>query len=165
MNEIEINQVQTEALTIREQAKSIMIVDKESYESAGLLLLAVKKLRKQIKEVFAPMKAKAMAAHKEIVAQEKKADAEAAETETILIPAMTAYDEKYGARPLRRAVEHYLEDPLAEAVLRGAIKEGEPILVVREGDKLEFRQKEPATGATGRNKRPCWFAMKSTTSV
>ena len=29
------------------------------------------------------------------------------------------YDEKYGARPLRRAVEHYLEDPLAEAVLRG----------------------------------------------
>jgi ATP-dependent Clp protease ATP-binding subunit ClpC len=59
------------------------------------------------------------------------------------------YDEKYGARPLRRAVEHYLEDPLAEAVLRGAIKEGEPILVVREGDKLEFRQKEPATGATG----------------
>jgi ATP-dependent Clp protease ATP-binding subunit ClpC len=59
------------------------------------------------------------------------------------------YDEKYGARPLRRAVEHYLEDPLAEAVLRGTIKEGEPILVVRDGEKLEFKQKTPAAGATG----------------
>ena len=61
----------------------------------------------------------------------------------------TGYDEKYGARPLRRAVEHYLEDPLAEAVLRGTIKDGEPILVVRDGDKLGFTQKEPAAGATG----------------
>ena len=59
------------------------------------------------------------------------------------------YDEKYGARPLRRAVEQYLEDPLAEAVLRGTVKEGEPIVVVREGEKLEFKQKEPAAGATG----------------
>jgi ATP-dependent Clp protease ATP-binding subunit ClpC len=58
------------------------------------------------------------------------------------------YDEKYGARPLRRAVEHYLEDPLAEALLRGDVKEGEPILVVRKDDKLEFRQKTP-TADTG----------------
>ena len=54
------------------------------------------------------------------------------------------YDEKYGARPLRRAVEHYLEDPLAEAMLRGDVKEGDPILVVRNGEKLEFRAKSPA---------------------
>ena len=46
-------------------------------------------------------------------------------------------------RPLRRAVEHYLEDPLAEALLRGEVKEGEPILVVRNGDKLEFKAKSP----------------------
>ena len=57
------------------------------------------------------------------------------------------YDEKYGARPLRRAVEHYLEDPLAEAMLRGDVKEGEPILVVRNGDKLEFKSKSPAAGS------------------
>ncbi len=44
-------------------------------------------------------------------------------------------------------MEQYLEDPLAEAVLRGSIKEGEPILVVREHDKLEFRQTAPAAGA------------------
>jgi ATP-dependent Clp protease ATP-binding subunit ClpC len=52
------------------------------------------------------------------------------------------YDEKYGARPLRRAVEHYLEDPLAEAIIRGDIKDGEPVVVIRNGERLEFRQKE-----------------------
>jgi ATP-dependent Clp protease ATP-binding subunit ClpC len=70
-----------------------------------------------------------------------------AEAKQLLIE--KGYDEKYGARPLRRAVEHYLEDPLAEAVLRGTLKDGEPILVVRDGEKLEFKQKEPAAGATG----------------
>jgi ATP-dependent Clp protease ATP-binding subunit ClpC len=63
------------------------------------------------------------------------------ESKTLLIE--KGYDEKYGARPLRRAVEHYLEDPLAEALLRGEVKEGEPILVVRNGDKLEFKVKSP----------------------
>ncbi len=58
------------------------------------------------------------------------------------------YDEKYGARPLRRAVENYLEDPLAEAMLRGDVKEGgDAILVVRNGDKLEFKQQSPAAGS------------------
>ncbi len=57
------------------------------------------------------------------------------------------YDEKYGARPLRRAVEHLLEDPLAEALLRGDVKEGEPITVVRNGDKLEFKTQSPAAGS------------------
>ncbi len=63
------------------------------------------------------------------------------EAKTLLIE--KGYDEKYGARPLRRAVEHYLEDPLAEAILRGDVKDGEPVLVVRNGEKLEFKQKEP----------------------
>ncbi|MFT3781453.1 MAG: ATP-dependent Clp protease ATP-binding subunit [Nibricoccus sp.] len=57
------------------------------------------------------------------------------------------YDEKYGARPLRRAVEHYIEDPLAEAILKGEVKDGEPCLVTRNGDKLEFRAKEPSKPA------------------
>lgn len=60
------------------------------------------------------------------------------------------YDEKYGARPLRRAVEHYLEDPFAEALLRGTVKDGEPVVVSRDGDKLVFEQKTPTadTGVT-----------------
>jgi ATP-dependent Clp protease ATP-binding subunit ClpC len=59
------------------------------------------------------------------------------------------YDEKYGARPLRRAVEHYLEDPIAEAILRGDIKEGEAVMVGRDGEVLNFKQKTPPATATG----------------
>ena len=59
------------------------------------------------------------------------------------------YDEKYGARPLRRAVEHFLEDPLAEAILRGDIKEGESVLVVRDGEVLNFKQKTPPATTSG----------------
>ncbi len=59
------------------------------------------------------------------------------------------YDEKYGARPLRRAVEHYLEDPLAEALLRGEVKDGEPCLVDRDGDKLSFKQRTPPAAPSG----------------
>jgi ATP-dependent Clp protease ATP-binding subunit ClpC len=55
------------------------------------------------------------------------------------------YDEKFGARPLRRAVEHFLEDPFAEAILRGEVKDGEPVQVVRDGEKLIFKQITPAT--------------------
>ncbi len=69
-----------------------------------------------------------------------------ADAKTLLIE--KGYDEKYGARPLRRAVEHYLEDPFAEALLRGDIKDGEPVLVDRDGDKLVFKQKTP-TADTG----------------
>ncbi|MBL4575679.1 MAG: ATP-dependent Clp protease ATP-binding subunit [Opitutaceae bacterium] len=55
------------------------------------------------------------------------------------------YDEKYGARPLRRAIERYFEDPLADALLRGDVKNGEPMKVLREGDHLIFRQDQPLT--------------------
>lgn len=56
------------------------------------------------------------------------------------------YDEKFGARPLRRAVEQYLEDPLAEALLRGDLKEGEAVNVdvSEDGKSLSFTQKSPA---------------------
>ena len=37
------------------------------------------------------------------------------------------YDPNYGARPMRRAVEKHLEDPLAEHLLRGNVKEGDTI--------------------------------------
>lgn len=58
------------------------------------------------------------------------------------------YDEKYGARPLRRAVEKYLEDALAEAILGGDIKAGETIKVsVKEdGKALKFEQEQTVSG-------------------
>jgi len=48
------------------------------------------------------------------------------------------YDPTYGARPMRRAVERYLEDPMAEEILRGNIKPGDVVTVKRDGDKLAF---------------------------
>jgi len=49
------------------------------------------------------------------------------------------YDPTYGARPMRRAVERYLEDPIAEDILRGNIKTGDVVEATREGDKLSFK--------------------------
>ena len=48
------------------------------------------------------------------------------------------YDPTYGARPMRRAVEKYLEDPMAEEILRGQIKPGDMVTVKRDGEKLVF---------------------------
>src|SRR6478735_6365018 len=53
------------------------------------------------------------------------------------------YDPTYGARPMRRAVERYLEDPLAEELLKGTVKAGDVVEVTVEGDKLAFRAAEP----------------------
>jgi ATP-dependent Clp protease ATP-binding subunit ClpC len=38
------------------------------------------------------------------------------------------FDQKFGARPLRRAIQKYVEDPLAEEILRGSFKEGAKII-------------------------------------
>lgn len=55
------------------------------------------------------------------------------------------YDPNYGARPMRRAVERYLEDPLAEALLRADIKEGDTVKVSRKKDakELTFKPVQP----------------------
>jgi ATP-dependent Clp protease ATP-binding subunit ClpC len=57
------------------------------------------------------------------------------------------YDPTYGARPMRRAVERYLEDPLAEQILRGSLHDNSPIQVTVEEDKLAFKQAATAEGA------------------
>jgi ATP-dependent Clp protease ATP-binding subunit ClpC len=50
------------------------------------------------------------------------------------------YDPQFGARPLRRAVEKYLQDPLAEEILRGNIKPSETIEITVGDGKLDFNQ-------------------------
>jgi len=49
------------------------------------------------------------------------------------------YDPKYGARPLRRTIQRYIEDQLSEHYLIGAFKEGSHIIVDREDDKLVIK--------------------------
>ena len=48
------------------------------------------------------------------------------------------YDEKYGARPLRRTIQNLLEDKLAEAVLDGTVKVGDEVEVVPSSGALAF---------------------------
>jgi ATP-dependent Clp protease ATP-binding subunit ClpC len=55
------------------------------------------------------------------------------------------YDPTYGARPMRRAVERYLEDPLAEEILKGSLQPNEPVTVLVEEGKLTFKQKATDT--------------------
>ena len=59
------------------------------------------------------------------------------------------YDEKFGARPLKRAIERFLEDSLAEAILEGTIKRGEKINVSLNDTKdgLMFNQDSLASKA------------------
>ncbi len=52
------------------------------------------------------------------------------------------YDEKYGARPLRRAIQSQLEDRLAEKILDGEVREGDSVRVFKDGDGLGFQAGE-----------------------
>ncbi len=51
------------------------------------------------------------------------------------------YDKKYGARPLRRAVQTYVEDALSEAVLQGKVEPGQSVNVTAKDDHVEFSVK------------------------
>ncbi len=52
--------------------------------------------------------------------------------------AEAGYDPVYGARPLKRAIQRHLQDPLALAVLEGRFKEGQTVSVDVQGDHLIF---------------------------
>ena len=56
--------------------------------------------------------------------------------------AKEGYDPVYGARPLRRALEKYVENPLAVKVLGGEFKEGDTIVVDTGDDGLTFTKKK-----------------------
>ncbi|HOZ46386.1 MAG TPA: ATP-dependent Clp protease ATP-binding subunit [Candidatus Hydrogenedentes bacterium] len=59
-------------------------------------------------------------------------------------------DEQYGARPLRRAVQQHIEDPLSELLLRGTVTEGSKLVVQpsNEEEKLHFDVVSVAEGVT-----------------
>ena len=64
------------------------------------------------------------------------------------------YDPTYGARPMRRAVERYMEDPLAEELLRGNIKAGDNVHVTLDGTKLGFHVEARALEAGTTTEEP-----------
>ena len=59
------------------------------------------------------------------------------------------YDPTYGARPMRRAVERHLEDPMAEEIIRGELREGETITIMSKDGHLKFTQKKRSSKSKG----------------
>ena len=50
------------------------------------------------------------------------------------------FDPVYGARPLKRTIQKYVEDPIAEELLKGTFSDGAHIRVKKKGDALDFEQ-------------------------
>jgi ATP-dependent Clp protease ATP-binding subunit ClpC len=49
------------------------------------------------------------------------------------------YDEKFGARPLKRAIQKYIEDPLAEEIIKSNLQEGDTISLDIEDGATELK--------------------------
>jgi len=52
------------------------------------------------------------------------------------------FDAVFGARPMRRAIQNLIEDPLAEGLLHGRFRPGDVIIVDRGGDDLTLETKQ-----------------------
>jgi ATP-dependent Clp protease ATP-binding subunit ClpA len=59
------------------------------------------------------------------------------------------YDPTYGARPLKRAIMTYLQNPLAKQLIAGEFSPGDTILVDRRADGLEFHRKMKEAAKSG----------------
>jgi len=59
------------------------------------------------------------------------------------------YDEKFGARPLKRAIQKYVEDPLAEEIIKTKLKEGDVISISlnKNGEELNIKVSKPKVKA------------------
>jgi len=56
--------------------------------------------------------------------------------------AETGYDPDFGARPLKRAIQRELQDPLALKILAGDFGDGDTVLAERGGEGLSFKKKK-----------------------
>jgi ATP-dependent Clp protease ATP-binding subunit ClpA len=63
------------------------------------------------------------------------------------------FDPVFGARPMRRAIQNLIEDPLAEGLLHGRFAPGDVVLVDRVGDDLTLETK-PGVAAPEEQKVP-----------
>jgi len=68
--------------------------------------------------------------------------------EAIDFLAKQGYDEAYGARPLTRAIQHYVEDKVADEILNGNISEGETINITfdKEKEEIVLKPTKPSKG-------------------
>jgi len=59
--------------------------------------------------------------------------------------AAKGWDPAYGARPLKRVIQRHLQDPLAEMILAGEVRDGDRVAISTEGNVLTFNGKAPQT--------------------
>ena len=55
--------------------------------------------------------------------------------------ARKGFDKQYGARPLRRAIQTYIEDPVSELIVEESVRDGDTILLCLEGDDVKVKIK------------------------
>jgi len=72
---------------------------------------------------------------------EKRIDIEVTEAAKELL-LTEGYDEQFGARPMKRAIQRLIQDPLALKILDGELGEGDTVLVDRDGAAMQFEKKE-----------------------
>ena len=58
------------------------------------------------------------------------------------------YDPVYGARPLRRAIQRYVENSISTKILQGEFKEGDTIAISLQEDNLSFAARKAARAKT-----------------
>ena len=57
------------------------------------------------------------------------------------------FDPVYGARPLKRAIQQQLENPLAQRILQGSFAPGDRIVVALDNGQLQFHKGQPEADA------------------
>ena len=62
--------------------------------------------------------------------------------------AQKGYDPVYGARPLRRAIQRYMENPMSTKILQGEFKEGDTVAISVQEDNLSFAALKTARAKT-----------------
>ena len=63
--------------------------------------------------------------------------------------AKEGYDPDFGARPLRRAIQRLIENPLSEEILQGKFKEGDTVIVTVENGRMVFTRKKETKAKVG----------------
>jgi ATP-dependent Clp protease ATP-binding subunit ClpB len=68
--------------------------------------------------------------------------------------AAKGWDPAYGARPLKRVIQRFVQDPLAEMILAGEIADGDHVAISTEGNVLTFNGKAQQTAEIAQFEAP-----------
>ncbi|HYG52046.1 MAG TPA: ATP-dependent Clp protease ATP-binding subunit, partial [Flavobacteriales bacterium] len=63
------------------------------------------------------------------------------------------FDEKFGARPLKRAIQKMLEDPIAEEIIKSSLAEGDAIHVAMNKDKTDIELSVVKAGSKAKSSK------------